>query len=372
MGPLELILRPVGVVLLVLVAVLLLRARRRDHTALAGVGLCLSVAAFLLTSMPGASRFLGVLVYPLTALCSTHPVWFWLFCTALFSDGFKLTRRHAEYLGVMAVVGALYQWMWSSELRNQSPALFEVLGMGFGLASLVFVCLGPLTVFAGERTDLDERRRRIRTWFVPLTSVYLAIVVVTQVFRVLAGEPTAHPLVIANLAIIAVLAAVALFTFVQMRVVNWLDLAEAPGLNVVSLSRVEQSVLERVNRRLIPERLYAREALTIATLAGLLETQEHILRRVINRGLGFRNFNDFLHSHRLREAGVTLRDPAQRRIPVLTVALEVGYGSIGPFNRAFKERFGVTPTEYRRAAANGTLDRDSILLGEPASTTPHS
>jgi AraC-like DNA-binding protein len=33
---------------------------------------------------------------------------------------------------------------------------------------------------------------------------------------------------------------------------------------------------------------------------------------------------------------------------VLTIALEVGYGSIGPFNRAFKERFGVTPTEYRR------------------------
>jgi AraC-like DNA-binding protein len=33
---------------------------------------------------------------------------------------------------------------------------------------------------------------------------------------------------------------------------------------------------------------------------------------------------------------------------VLTIALEVGYGSIGPFNRAFKERFGVTPTAYRR------------------------
>jgi AraC-like DNA-binding protein len=73
-----------------------------------------------------------------------------------------------------------------------------------------------------------------------------------------------------------------------------------------------------------------------------------VLRRVINQGLGFRNFNDFLHTHRLREAAGRLGDPQLRRIPVLTIALEVGYGSIGPFNRAFKERFGVTPTEYRR------------------------
>ena len=31
-------------------------------------------------------------------------------------------------------------------------------------------------------------------------------------------------------------------------------------------------------------------------------------------------------------------------------ALECGYGSIGPFNRAFRQRFGMTPTEHRGAA----------------------
>jgi AraC-like DNA-binding protein len=72
------------------------------------------------------------------------------------------------------------------------------------------------------------------------------------------------------------------------------------------------------------------------------------LRRVVNHGLGFRNFNDFLHTYRLKEAAERLGNPQLRRIPVLTIALEVGYGSIGPFNRAFKERFGMTPTEYRR------------------------
>jgi len=35
-------------------------------------------------------------------------------------------------------------------------------------------------------------------------------------------------------------------------------------------------------------------------------------------------------------------------VPILTIALDAGFGSIGPFNRAFKTQTGVTPTEYRR------------------------
>jgi len=70
---------------------------------------------------------------------------------------------------------------------------------------------------------------------------------------------------------------------------------------------------------------------------------------VINQGLGFGNFNEFLHHYRIREACERLRQTQGRRLPVLTIALEVGYGSIGPFNRAFKDLTGKTPTEYRQA-----------------------
>jgi len=159
--------------------------------------------------------------------------------------------------------------------------------------------------------------------------------------------------VLLNLTVIDGVAAAALLTFLQVRVVNWLDLTN-PAPDIQALSRAEGIVLDRLNARLALERMYAREGLTIAGLAELLGTQEHVLRRVINRGLGFRNFNDFLHTHRLQEAQRRLRDPAERRVPVLTIALEVGYGSIGPFNRAFKQRFATTPTAYRRTEEPGT------------------
>ena len=95
------------------------------------------------------------------------------------------------------------------------------------------------------------------------------------------------------------------------------------------------------------QRVYRREGLALAELATLVGVSDAALRELINRRLGFRNFNDFLHHHRLGEAAESLR--AEDR-PILSIALECGYGSIGPFNRAFRQRMGMTPTEYRAVA----------------------
>lgn len=104
--------------------------------------------------------------------------------------------------------------------------------------------------------------------------------------------------------------------------------------------------LARLQRAMTVERLYRREGLTLAALASELGQGEAALRALINQQLGFRNFNDFLHSYRLQEAALRLAGDDR---PVLTIALECGYGSIGPFNRAFKQRYGITPTEFRGA-----------------------
>ena len=342
---LELILRFVGVALLGSLCVIVLRTRVRELKSRAVAGLAASVGAFLLTSMAGADQWFGVAIYPLTALCSTHTVWFWLASLAMFSDIRTLHRGHLVSLGGMALLGVLYQSLLATP--SVSASTVHGLGIAFGIASLTFAALAPWSVHLGLEGDLDERRRRIRAWFVPAVSLYLVLVAATQLVVLFQGRPTPQPLVLLNIATIDALAALALSTFVRLRITNWV--AAADNAPPVALSHAEQSVLTRLNARFVAERLYARPSLTITQLGGLLGTQEHVLRHLINGGLGFRSFSDFLHSHRLCEASLRLRDPAARRIPVLTIALDVGYGSIGPFNRAFRERFGMTPTQYRRA-----------------------
>ena len=98
------------------------------------------------------------------------------------------------------------------------------------------------------------------------------------------------------------------------------------------------------------ERLYRTETLAIAALAARLGVPEYRLRRLINRHLGHRNFAAYLNGLRLEEVRAALADPAQREVPILTIALDSGFGSLAPFNRAFREAEAMTPTEYRQSA----------------------
>ncbi len=105
---------------------------------------------------------------------------------------------------------------------------------------------------------------------------------------------------------------------------------------------------DRIVEAMQTDRLYLRPGLTIAALADHVGITEHRARALINGRLGFRNFSTFVNRYRLQEASSRLRDPAQAHLPILTVALEAGFASLGPFNRAFREAYGVTPSAYRQ------------------------
>lgn len=64
--------------------------------------------------------------------------------------------------------------------------------------------------------------------------------------------------------------------------------------------------------------------------------------------LGFRNFNQMVNHVRIEEAQRRLADPAFDHLPILTLAYDCGFGSIGPFNRAFKAKTGMTPQAFRK------------------------
>jgi len=117
-----------------------------------------------------------------------------------------------------------------------------------------------------------------------------------------------------------------------------------------AVSVVDQAQLERLEQMMSVERAYRLEGLTIAALAAKLELPEYRLRQLINEGLGYRNFNAFLNHHRIEDAKAALSDPSQRDVPILTIAMDAGFQSIGPFNRAFKAGTGLTPSEFRRVA----------------------
>eukprot|EP01041_Mallomonas_annulata_P030120 gene30120-52212_t len=111
----------------------------------------------------------------------------------------------------------------------------------------------------------------------------------------------------------------------------------------------ERLMLQNLNALMAADG-WRREGLTIGAVARELDAPEHRLRRLINQRLGHRNFADFVNSYRIEAAKTRLGDAREARTTVAAIAFDLGYGSLGPFNRAFRAATGSTPTEWRRQA----------------------
>ena len=158
--------------------------------------------------------------------------------------------------------------------------------------------------------------------------------------------------------------------------VAWSLLRVGPNQSLFAATDETKPILERVpnpepaDGRLVAalahimtaERAYRQDGLTIGTLAQQLGLPEYRLRRLINQALGYRNFSSFVNHYRIAEIKAALSDPRQAEVPVLTIALDAGFSSLGPFNRAFKAETGLTPSEYRRLNAPKATDSG---IGEP-------
>jgi AraC-like DNA-binding protein len=125
----------------------------------------------------------------------------------------------------------------------------------------------------------------------------------------------------------------------------------------------DATLLQALGELMDQGKVYREPELSVSSLSQKLDVPEYRLRRLINQELGHRNFSAFVNGYRLAEIETALGDPTQADVPILTIALDAGFGSIGPFNRAFKAHSGLTPTEYRRACLRTVQSQE--LLQEP-------
>lgn len=116
-------------------------------------------------------------------------------------------------------------------------------------------------------------------------------------------------------------------------------------------SEADLALGEKLKRLLAREDVQARAELKVADLARLAGEPDYKVTQCITGVLGFQNFNRLINHYRIARAQQILADPGHGDLPILTIALDCGFGSIGPFNRAFKEATGSTPSAYREARA---------------------
>ncbi len=366
------LLRGAGIGLLVLAIVLLVRDFRHTAAGRLGAVFLVSVVAYILCPVMAVRWHVAWWGLPVYLVCFTIAGWFWLFARAWFVDDFRLRWWHG---GLILALLAVYSWRYLFPHVGVMPVsgvptdtAVHLLSRAAALA-VVIAALGQALV--GRSEDLVEFRRRLRAWFVFVIGGHMALVVAAEV-----SVPGGNRLPIAeliNLLAIAIEAGAFVVLAVRLRQDLFAAPAAAPAPPRAAAAQAaadpDAELAAAIRRHFEAEEGYRAAGLTIGALAETLGVPEYRLRRAINRRLGYRNFPQFLNAYRVAAAQVWLRDPDKARLPILTIALDLGYNSVGPFNRAFKEATGMTPAEFRGAeirasAADEASDRPGETLAD--------
>jgi AraC-like DNA-binding protein len=337
--------------MIVLVA---LQSRAVTQHSLLVMAMCAGGAFYAIVTAP---FFPKASLWWTSPIFSAQPAVFWLWARDKFDDDFVLRRWHGALWLIIVAIGLAVSLSWPNW-----PALA---GAGVRLLSFVAVVLALAAAVQTVKTwrvDLVARRRRLRLVMLAINVAFIGLVAGAG----FASVPVAIPGGVGSLPsalclfVVAMLAGVGVLATKATVGVN--DAAVAVASDETSGSarvadrasagrdRGDPVLLRRLDRLMTVERIYRREGLTIGTLAARLDIPEYRLRQAINEGLGYRNFNAFLNRYRIEDAKGALSDPAQREVPVVTIAMDGGFQSIGPFNRAFKAETGMTPSEFRREA----------------------
>lgn len=331
---LDIALRLIVIGQLVLISLVLI-ARGPKSISIPQILLNASVAAFLIKSSPQLSAATQMFQAPILVLCWAAPYFVWYCANALFD--FERPRVWVMVLFPTATVA-----LCGYNLANvDAPTVISVLSI---LTSLTVVLHAVYAVLSGSLDDLSERRRRFRLCFVICITVVAVIILMLELLYVGQKNPPWLPVAIAG-----IIAAAVLLVGVPLlnRPNDLLPERPPPQKPDHQLDLAERETHNSLIKAM-ENRAYARTGLTIRQLAEELKLAEHHLRMLINKKLGYKNFSTFLNGYRIEETCKRLADPKEARVSVLTIALDAGFASLAPFNRAFRQSTGMTPSDYRR------------------------
>ncbi len=340
--------------LLFLCSCLLLRFRRNTISQLLVVfSVCMMGYLLLITTYFDHSV---VAVQILSALAITTPAVLWVLATLLFVDNSQVPRPALALIVVYIAALSIGNYLQSQGVDSTALTL-----VCFLLPQLVMLGLSVHAIYlgiAGRSEDLVEERRIVRMPFVISMGIFVAVVVVSSVATSSSIFPQAQNLepffqyrrpFLAFYALGVALALNLAFCTLNPAAVTLLASAteHQPRRGRLSkpVSKQDLKLLQRLKKAMEEDRLFMQEGLTITALARVLSAPEYKLRRLINKQLQFRNFNQYVNSYRIREAGRLLAETDE---PIANIALTTGFSALSSFNQVFKETHGVPPRDYRQ------------------------
>lgn len=301
----------------------------------------------LLINISTSSHFLGFtpdffnLPYPFQLVFRFLDIFqilfIWFLALSLFEKDFKLSHFHYA-VALIYSLSVLMERLVQFNFIDNLPSWWAWLINGMTLLIIAHMIKTTLT----ERVDdLIEARRKSRVYFAVM--IAFSAISVTLFGSILFSQYQA------TIDVICIWPAVIWGGFwvcsVPAKVFNF-DVVDAEPIR--SLNSQDLDLQKKLATEISENKCFLENDLSIESLANQLGVSSYRLRSFINKTLGHTNFSTYINSYRIEEIKQAFSNPNNNHIPILTIALNHGFNSLSPFNRAFKQIEGITPKEFRK------------------------
>lgn len=108
-----------------------------------------------------------------------------------------------------------------------------------------------------------------------------------------------------------------------------------------------EALAKKITEVLTEDRLFLNPELTLEELSNTIGANSRKVSQTINERMG-KNFFDLINMYRIEAAKKIFAERKDPKLTILEVMYEVGFNSKSSFNTQFKNRTGVTPSEFLR------------------------
>jgi AraC-like DNA-binding protein len=289
----------------------------------------------------------------------------WIFSYMLFVDGARIRHIHPGFWALaigadlFRLAGSIAGNFYTESFYSFSNDFYHTLTMGLSQSVMIGFILASIHLATkGFKSDLIVERRSERIAFSVSVAMLLLVMAADRglwVFGTILQIENASTLFAGSIidktllyGIYTYLTSTVLFLWVLSSPRSTMNRrsnhsAELFG-ELEKVSKIEASVIRRIEDAMINQKLYLKPHLTVSELSNKVSVPEYKVRKAINRQLGFKNFCEFLNHYRIQETSRLLLDT---EIPISNIGIDVGYSSMSTFYKAFKEKYSLTPKEYR-------------------------
>ena len=244
-------------------------------------------------------------------------------------------------------------------IQSSDPTIFLIQyhGLLLGIINIIYPIIALRLLFLhrfhieSEFSNIDKINMNwLRYWILfSLTGVIISILIIWAGWLEFMPFNTSFEFIALSITLNIIV--VGFFGLGQTTIFSSVDLGKS-SVNPMkykssNLNRAEiDLLLLRLKTYMTDHKPYLNQQLSLDLLAEATGMNKHQLSQLINEKMGV-NFYTFVNRYRMDEFKERLRDPTNKSVTLLGIAMDSGFSSKSSFQHIFKKMEGITPSQFQ-------------------------